>query len=304
LSGFFAWGPIVIEGRVPPAGEKFINADQRIVSGRYFQAMTIPLLRGRFFTSDDTPDKPRVAIVDARMAEEFWPGQDPVGRRLRNGDLRSTSPWISIVGVVGRVKQYALDADSRIAFYVPQSQSTGRSLFVVVKTAGDPSALTTGVKRAVQRVDPSLPVYRVRTVDAVVERSLSEQRFAMWLLTVFAAAALVLAIAGIYGLMSYPVAQDARSLGIRMALGATPRAILRRVLAHSLLMTGVGGLLGLAGAAALARMLREVTFQTGGADPIAFASVALLLALTGLLAGYFPALRATRIDPIASLRAE
>src|SRR5262249_55389325 len=149
------------------------------------------------FSDDfDTPDKPRAAIVDARMAEEFWPNEDPLGKRFRNGDARSTSPWLTIVGVVGRVKQYGLDSDSRIAFYTPQSQTTGRTLFVTVRTANvDPAAFAPQVKRIVQRIDPALPVYRVRTMDAVIQRSLSQQRFTMWLLTLFASTAAVLATA-------------------------------------------------------------------------------------------------------------
>ncbi|HEY7058025.1 MAG TPA: ABC transporter permease [Vicinamibacterales bacterium] len=302
LSGFFAWGPITIEGRVPPPGEKFINADQRTVSGRYFEAMGIPLLRGRLFTDGDTPDKPRVAIVDARMAGEFWPGQNPIGRRIKNGDAASEAPWITIVGVAGRVKQYGLDAVDRIAFYTPQSQGTARSLFVVVKTPGDPAAVAAGVQRAVQRVDPGLPLYRVRTMETLVERSLAQQRFTTGLLSAFACAALVLALVGIYGLMSYMVAQSVRELGIRMALGATPRAILARLLTHAAIMTSAGGALGLAGAAILARLLRGLTFGVDQMDPIAFGGVAVLLALTGLAAAYFPARRATRIDPIAVVR--
>jgi predicted permease len=302
LSGFFAWGPITIEGRVPPPGEKFINADQRTVSGRYFETMGIPLVRGRLFTDGDRPDKPRVAIIDQRMADEFWPGQDPIGRRIKSGDAASQAPWISIVGVVGRVKQYGLDVDNRIAFYTPQSQGTGRSLFVVVKTAGDPAAVAAGVKRAMQRVDSGLPLYRVRTMEALVERSLAQQRFTTGLLSAFASTALVLALIGIYGLMSYMVAQSVRELGIRMALGATPRAILSRLLTHAAIMTCAGGALGLAGAAVLARLLRGLTFGVAQIDPIAFGSVAILLGLAGLTAAYFPARRATRIDPIAVVR--
>jgi predicted permease len=302
LSGFFAWGPITIEGRLPPPGEKFINADQRTVSGRYFETMGIPLLRGRLFNEGDTAEKPRVAIVDERLADEFWPGQDPIGRRIKNGDAASSAPWITIVGVVGRVKQYGLDADNRIAFYTPQSQGTGRSLFVVVKTPGDPAVVAAGVKRAVQRVDPNLPLYRVRTMGALVDRSLAQQRFTTGLLSAFAGAALVLALIGIYGLMSYMVAQNVRELGIRMALGATPRAILTGLLTRAAIMTVAGGVLGLSGAAILVRFLRGLTFGVGSVDPIAFVSVAILLSLTGLAAAYFPARRATRIDPIAVVR--
>jgi putative ABC transport system permease protein len=303
LSGFFAWGPITIEGRVPPPGERFINADQRTASGRYFQAMGIPLLRGRLFSDDlDTPDKPRAAIVDARMAGEFWPNQDPIGKRFRNGDARSTSPWLTVVGVVGRVKQYAVDSDSRIAFYTPQSQAAGRTLFVAVRTAGDPAALGSEMKRIVQRVDPALPVYRVRTMDSVVQRSLSQQRFTMWLLALFAGTALVLAAAGVYGVMSYLVAQRSRDLGIRMALGATPRAILGEVLSHAARVAGIGAAAGVAAALAAARLLRGLTFGIDPADPATFAGVTVVLTAVALAASYIPARRATKIDPIASLR--
>jgi predicted permease len=304
LSGFFAWGPITIEGRVPPPGERFINADQRTVSGRYFEALGIPLVRGRLFGPDDRADARRVVVVDERMAAEFWPAEDPIGKRIRNGDAASTAPWLTIVGVVGRVKQYALDADSRIAFYTPQSQGLGRALYVVVKTQRDPVALNADVMRAVKSVDPNLPVYRVRTMDDVVERSLSQQRFAMWLLTAFAATALTLALVGIYGVMSYLVSQGLRDFGIRLALGATPRVILRSVLSRACVLTAIGMAAGLAGAAALARVMRRLVFGIGTTDPIAFGSVAVLLAATALVASYLPARRATQVDPIAVLRSE
>jgi predicted permease len=304
LSGFFAWGPITIEGRTPPAGEKFINADQRVVSGRYFEAMGIPLERGRLFDAGDTADKPRVAIVDARMAEEFWPGGDPIGKRIRNGDIRSTAPWITIVGVVGRVKQYALDSDSRIAFYVPQLQGTGRSLYVVVKSRADPAALTQAAAQAVRAIDPDLPIYHVQTVDAIVRRSMSVQQFATLLLTLFAATALVLALIGISGVMSYLVSRSARDLGIRMALGATHHMIVTWVLRHAVVVTLAGIALGLGVAALLARVMRGLVFGVEPTDAATFAAVTLLLVSAALVASYLPARRATRIDPLTSLRAE
>ena len=303
LSGFFAWGPITIEGRTPPAGEKFINADQRTVGGRYFEAMSIPLRRGRFFDASDTPDKPRVAIIDERMAGEFWPQQDPIGKRIRNGDAKSTAPWIAIVGVVGRVKQYALDSDSRIAFYTPQSQGVGRSLFVVVKSDRSAAALAPAVKHAVRLVDSNLPLYHVRTLDDVVQRSLAQQRFATSLLTLFAATALVLALVGVYGLTSYMVTQSSYDLAIRLALGATPGMILQFVLRHALAVTLIGAVVGLTGAAVLTRVMGTLLFGVQGADAVALASVAGLLIVTALVASYLPARRAARIDPVASIRA-
>jgi predicted permease len=304
LSGFFAWGPITVEGRVPPAGERFINADQRLVSGRYFETLGIPLVGGRVFGADDRADSPRVAIVDERMAADLWPNDNPIGKRIRNGDTASTSPWITVVGVVGRVKQYALDADSRIAFYTPQSQAIGRALYVVVKADRDAASLAADVARAVKHVDPNLPLYRIRTMDALVEQSLSQQRFAMWLLTAFAATALTLALVGIYGVISYLVSQGTREFGIRLALGATPRSIVGGVLSRACALTVTGMAAGLASAAALARVMRGLVFGIGPTDPTAFASVAILLGATALVASYLPARRVARIDPIEVLRNE
>jgi putative ABC transport system permease protein len=301
LSGFFAWGPITIEGRMPPAGERFINADQRTVSGRYFEAMRIPLRRGRLFDETDTPDTPRVAIVDERMANEFWPQRDPIGRRIRSGDLAG-GPWLTIVGVVGGVKQYALEADSRIALYTPQSQTVGRSLFVVVKSGLDPAALTAAVAQAVHRVDPALPIYRPRTLERVVERSMSQQRFTTWLLTLFAGSALALAVIGVYGMMACLVAQTARDLGIRMALGATPRMIRWWVLRRASGVTAAGIAMGLAGAVVVMRSVRGVMFGIDDLDLALCAAMATILVGAALAASYLPARRATRIDPMASIR--
>jgi len=302
LSGFFAWGPIAIEGRTPPAGEKFINADQRVVSGRYFEAMGIPIRRGRFFDPTDTADTPRVAIIDERMAEEFWSGADPIGKRIRNGDAQSTSPWITIVGVVGRVKQYALDSDSRIAFYVPQSQGVGRSLYVVVKSRMDSAALAPAAIQAVRTVDPNLPVYRTQTLDALVQRSMSVQRSATLLLTLFAATALILALVGISGVISYLVSRSARDLGIRLALGATERMIVAWVLRHAVVVTLAGTTIGLGAAAVLARVMRGLVFGVEPTDALTFASVTLLLVAAALAGSYLPARRAARTDPLTSLR--
>lgn len=304
LSGFFAWGPITIEGRTPAAGEKFINADVRTVGGRYFEAMRIALLRGRLFTDHDAAGAPRVAIIDEFMAREFWPGQDPIGKRIHYGDAASTSPWMTVVGVVGRVKQYALEADGRIALYTPQTQATARSQFVVVRTDGDPSTLAASVAGAVHRVDPALPLYHVRTMEERVMRSLSQQRFAASLMTLFAGTALALALVGIYAVMSYRVAQSVREVGIRMALGATPRVILAWSLRHAMALTLAGSAIGLADAALLGRVMRGLTFGVGAVDPVAFGSVALLLTATALLASYLPVRRAARVDPAVTLRAD
>ncbi|HEX5214725.1 MAG TPA: ABC transporter permease [Vicinamibacterales bacterium] len=304
LSGFFAWGPITVEGRVPPPGENFINADIRVAGGRYFEALGVPLRRGRLFDERDTADKPRVVVVDEFMASELWPNQDPIGKRIRMGDLESTSPWIEVVGVVGRVKQYGLDSDGRIALYLAHTQSPQRALYLTVKTAGNPNALITGVKTAIAALDPDLPLYRVQTMDRRVQQSLARQRFAMTLLTLFASLALVLAAIGVYGVMAYLVSQGTREIGIRIALGATHGGILSLVLRQGLTVAVAGAGVGLAAALLLARLMQSLLFGVRAGDPATFAVVAIVLAATALIATYVPARRAARTDPMVALRAE
>ena len=306
LSQMFAWGPITIEGRPLQPGEAFINVDQRIVGGSYFGAMEIPLLKGRLFTEQDTRTQPRVVIIDDFMARQLWPNEESLGKRIRTGgiDATATAPWLTVVGIAGRVKQYTLDGDSRIAIYLPHTQAIGRAMNVVLRTSGDPSAIAPAVRREVRALDPDLPIYNVRTMAQRVDESLARRRFSMLLLTLFAGLALGLAAIGIYGVIAYLVAQGTRELGIRMALGATPRGVLLLIMRHGLRVTLVGLGAGLAGAFALTRFMRNLLFGIDAADPATFATVSLLLTAIALAASYFPARRAARIDPMVSLRSE
>ena len=304
LSGFFAWGPITVEGRTPPPGEKFINADQRIVAGRYFEAMGIPLLEGRHFAPTDTPDQPGVVIIDEFMARELWPGQTAVGKRIRLGDLNATGPWITVAGVVGRVKQYALDTDGRIAFYFPHTQRPARSLYVAVKTDRNPTVLAPGVRHEIRAFDPDLPLYHLMPMTGRVAGSLARRSFAMTLLGLFAIVAVALASVGIYGVMAHLVAQGAREIGIRLALGASSRGIQAMVLLQGLLVAAAGTAAGLLAAAALTPLMSGLLFETGGRDPATFITVALVLGVVALAATYGPALRASRVDPMVALRRE
>ena len=304
LSQMFAWGPITVEGRVPPPGENFINADVRVVAGHYFEAMQIPLLEGRFFNESDIQTNPPVGIVDEYMAKQLWPNQRPLGKRLHNGGSTDKEPWITVVGVVGRIKQYTLDTDSRIAIYYPQTQFPTRAMNVVIRTSGDPAALYSAARKEIQNVDSDLPIFHPVTMDQRVQESLARRRFSMLLLSLFAGLAVALAMIGIYGVVSYLVNQGTREIGIRMALGATPRAILHLVIARGMALAIPGVTIGLLGSVAFTRTMRSLLFGVSPIDPLTFVAIPVSLILVALLASYIPAQRATRVDPTVSLHSE
>ena len=304
LSQMFAWGPIVVEGRVPAPGENFMNADERIVAGHYFEAMRIPLISGRLFTEQDNSTNPRVALVDEFMARELWPNQNAVGKRFRLAEGKSKDVWITVVGVVGRVKQYGLESDSRIALYLFQSQYPTREMNVVLRSEIENRSLANAAIRTVSSVDADLPVYHVRTMDARVSESLARRRFTMALLGAFAIFALALATVGVYGVVSYIVSQGTRELGIRVALGASEGNILSLVIRQGLYLALSGIAVGACASLAIARLLRSLLFGVGPADPATFWGVGLMLAMIAGVASYVPAKRATRVDPCNSLRWE
>jgi predicted permease len=306
LSNMMAWGPITVEGRVPAAGEKFINVDIRVVGGDYFAAMEIPLRSGRLFNEHDTRETYRAVIVDEHMAAQLWPGADPIGKRIRTGgfDVTPDTPWMTVVGVVGRVKQDALDADSRMAIYHAHTQRPGRAMNVVLRSASDPAALTSAVRKQIREIDPDLPLYNVRTMEQRVDESLARRRFSMLLLTLFACLALGLAAIGIYGVIAFLVSQSTREVGIRMALGATPREILMLIVRQGLVVAVIGVVAGLAGAFVLTRFMNTLLFGVRATDPLTFVAIAATLAAVAVLASYLPARRAARVDPMVSLRSE
>jgi len=306
LSRMMAWGPITVEGRAAPEGERFINADIRVVGGDYFRAMGIPLLKGRFFGDQDTRTTSRVVVVDEYMANQLWPGTDPLGKRIRTGGFDATpdTPWMTVIGVVGRVKQDGLDADSRMAYYRYHGQSPSRAMNVAVRSTSDPANLASAVRREIRGVDSDVPLYKMRTMGERVDESLAERRFSMLLLTQFALLALGLAAIGVYGVMAYLVTQGTRELGIRLALGAAPRDLLLLVVRQGMNVAIAGVLLGLTGAFVLSRFIRTLLFGVPATDSATYVSIAMLLALVALVATYVPARRAARIDPMVSLRAE
>jgi predicted permease len=304
MSDMLSWGPITVEGRAAPAGERFINVDERAIAADYFGVMQIPRLAGRAFTEADTRSSPRVAIVDDRMARTLWPAGDAVGRRIRLGgiDASPNAPWITIVGVVGVIKQDALDAESRMALYFPQSQLTPRGIVAVLRTAGDPTALAPAIRREIREMNGDIPIYNKKPMTTRIDESLARRRFATTLLAIFAMLAAALAAIGIYGVIAFLVEQGAREVGIRIALGATPRGVARLVVAHALLLALAGIAGGVAGAFVLSRAMRALLFGVGSADAITYGAVIGLVLLTTLAASYLPARRAARLDPVQVLR--
>jgi putative ABC transport system permease protein len=247
-----------------------------------------------------------VAIIDETMAKKYWPNDDPIGKRIKQGGSRSSNPWRTIVGVVRHVRYRTLESPSRVEFYWPFEQ-TGfplGTMSLAIHTAGDPRSLATVVQRQVLALDPDQPVYRMLTMHELVSESMARRRLSMVLLAIFAGVALALAAVGIYGIMSYSVAQRLHEVGIRMALGAQSADVVRLVLGQSLWLTLSGILAGLVGSLLLTNFLSSLLFNVKATDPATFAFVALVLAFVALLASFVPAYRATNVDPVNALRQE
>jgi putative ABC transport system permease protein len=292
-----------IVGRPAPKPGEWTSADIRIVEPGYFAAMRIPVARGRTFTAADRADAPPVVVVNEAMARQFWPGDDPIGARLQvNWNDATAHP--EIVGVVGDVRTSALDADMRPMIYYVQAQEPTGYLTMVVRHGGDPAALASAVRNAVRDLDRDVPLTDVATMSTLLTRSMADRRYPMLLLSGFAVLALVLAVVGLYGLLSYVVSRRSREIGVRMALGADRSAVLRMVLRDGVRLTLAGIVIGAAGGVLAARALGRLLYGVGPTDPLTFVAVAGLLAVVALVASYLPARRATRVDPVVALRTE
>lgn len=305
FGGSWSTGSFAVEGYETPENSPRPWGDIRIVTPGFLTTLEVPLIRGRQFTEQDGMGAPRVGIVDEELARRYWPNADPIGKRITRGDPEDPeAQWVEVVGVVGHTMHEGLDGDRRVQVYLPMRQFGLGFLAVAVRTTGDPMAQLAAVRAAVKSVDPDLPVAAVNTMERLIEDSTGARRFSMVLLAVFSGLAASLAAIGLYGVMSFIVAQRSRELGVRLALGAAPGNVLRLVLQQGmwLVMLGVG--LGLAAALLLTRVLKSMLFNVSTTDPVTFVAISLLLIGVTLIATWVPARRATRVDPVVVLREE
>jgi putative ABC transport system permease protein len=292
------------EGMPPVTAENSPRSYTHRISPEFFATLDIPLVAGRTFNETEMTPTSSVAVVSERVAKRFWPGQDPIGRRVKFGTLTSNSPWLTIVGVAGEVKYRGLpenptaDPDIYLPFIDRNQQFS-----LAVRASVPPSSLVAPLRAVIRAADPSIPIYDVSTMEGLIAGQTSQSRFTMWLMGVFAAVALTLSVIGIYGVMSYLVSQRTREIGIRLALGAGARDILRLVVGNGARLIAGGILIGLAASFALQRLVASLLYGVTAADA-ASAIAVVLLAGVALAACYVPALRATRVDPLHALRYE
>ena len=292
---------IVLPDReIPPPGmepEVMVNT----AMPNYFETLGIPLIKGRVFGNEDRADSPPVVVINQLMAQRFWPNQDPLGKQIKFTEDESTA---TVVGIVGDAKHFWLEEDQRPQVYGPFSQGPGIFATAVMRTSVEPLSLSEPVRQAIWKVDPDQPMWKIRTVEFLVNRATADRKFLMALMGIFATLALVLTIIGLYGVISYLVNQRTQEIGIRMALGAQMRDIMRMVLKQGMVLVLTGVALGLAAAWLLTRLMSRLLFQVSATDPPTFVGISLLLIAVALLACYIPARRATKVDPLVALRYE
>jgi predicted permease len=296
---------LLFEGRPdPPAGQMNLAAI-RVVAPLYFQTMNIRLLRGRAFTDQDRADSPNVGVISETMAHRYWPGEDPLNKRFSFGKPESDADMVTVVGIVNDVRQFGLDKDVKPQVYMSYQQMDGfLPRYLIVSTSVEPRSVASSVRGAVWEVDRDQPVSDISMMEDVLSESLARQRFSTILLGVFGAVALMLAAVGIYGVMSYSVAQRTREIGIRMALGARPQDVLKLAVGQGLKLVLIGVAIGAVAALALTRVMASLLYGVSPTDPVTFVTISLVLVGVALLASFVPARRATKVDPLIALRAE
>jgi len=298
-------GLITIEGGSPDSSATArIPFSEDVISEGFFQTLRVPLRKGRFFNARDNQAAVRVTIINETMARRFWPGEDALGKRFKLGPAQSTNPWLTVVGVVGDMRRQSLERQPIAQIFQPYLQSSARRLILLIRTTGEPIHLAPVVRSEIRALDKTVLVNGIATLESQLDQRVAERRFQTWLLALFSALALLLAAVGIYGLMSYTVTQSTREFGIRMALGAQPRDLVRLVIGHGLVLSATGVVIGLVAAFALTRVLAGLLFGVTTTDPTTFLVAPLVLLLVALLACFVPARRATKVDPMVALRHE
>jgi putative ABC transport system permease protein len=303
-TGSFTGVNLTIEGRDARAAGTPANALNQCISPGYFRALHLPMREGREFTDSDGQDAPPVAIVSRALATQYYPGQNPIGRHLKIGLPSSDSPWITIVGVVSDIRINPFDKSYRPALYRPYQQRAFRSFDVLIRTPADPKALMAAARAQVAAIDRDQPVYQLKTLEAVFNDQLSGFRFLAVLMGVFGFVALFLSSIGVYAVMAHSVSERTHEIGVRMALGARQNDVLWMIVRRGLVLTGIGILIGLPVTLALARLLANIVFGVDEYDPATFGTGLMVLAAAAMLACYIPARRATRVDPMVTLRTE
>lgn len=303
LSGFWGVAPIYVEGQTPPKPGEEPQADNRLATADYFKTMGIRLVRGRAFSERDNGSAPKVVIINQSLANRFWPNGDPVGSRITIGN-RSNPDWMEVVGVVGDVKSFGQEQATHLDIYRPLAQVPFPLVAFTVRTSSNPSSFFASVRQQIWAVDKEMPMFRENTMEKLAAESTTMRRISIQLLGGFALLALLLAAVGTYGVMAYSVSQRFREIGIRMALGAERRMILKLIIGETGRMVFLGITIGLLAALGLTRFVSSLLFGVSAADPAVYFSMSLLLIAVAFIAGYIPARRATRVDPMIALRHE
>jgi predicted permease len=293
-----------IEGRPDFPAEARVEVPLDPVTPNYFRVMGIPLQRGRVFDARDAADVPPVVIINETMARMFWPNEDPVGRRMKYGQVADGGPWMTIVGVVADTRRTGYDAAVRPETYVPHAQASNTGMTLIVRTSGEPAAMAPALRATVRAVDPGMAVQGLRPLEEVLVEMTAQRRLNTLLLAVFAVVAAVLSAVGIYGVIAYSVEQRTRELGVRVALGAPALGILRLIVSEGLTLAVIGLAVGLSAAFALSRSMTSLLYDVSATDPATFAAIGVIALTTAVLASLIPALRAVRVDPVGALRGE